>query len=98
MCTALAIDNPRVAQATDDLLEVGAWQVFGFGDVGEGDRLAFIHTGEGDHESNAVLATGAERDGACPMETAGGLLFVLVQCGSLVDLTKPVRDERTLSL
>ena len=63
MGAALAVDNARVAQAANDLLQVGAWQVFLFGDVGQRDRLAVVHAGEGNHEAHPVLAARAERDG-----------------------------------
>ena len=79
MRAALAVDDPRVAEAANDLLQVGAWQVFLLGDVGQRDRLAVIHASEGHHEAHPVLTARAERDGAAAVQAAGDRFLVVVQ-------------------
>ena len=64
MGAALAVDNARVAQAANDLLQVGARKILLLSDVGQRNRLTVIHTGEGNHEAHPVLAARAERNGA----------------------------------
>ena len=58
----------RLAQADDQLLQVGAREILLGGDLGEGRRTGAEMAPELDHQADAVLALGAERDGAAAVE------------------------------
>ena len=82
MRAALAVDDAGVTQATDDLLQLGAWKILLLGDIGQGDGLAVIHAGEGHHEAHPVLAARAERDGTAAVQSAGAGFLVVVHWAS----------------
>ena len=64
--------RPASRRLIDELLEVGPGEVLLGRDLREGGRPLAEMPAELDHQSNAVLALGGERDGAAAMECRSG--------------------------
>ena len=68
MGAAGARDEIGVAQADDQLLQVGPGEILFGGNLRQRRRPGPEMTAELDHQADAVLALRAERDGAAAME------------------------------
>jgi hypothetical protein len=68
VCAAGAPDEAGVAEAHDQLLEVGAGKVLFGRDLREAGRALAEVSAQLDHQPDTVLALGRERDGAAAME------------------------------
>jgi hypothetical protein len=69
---ARARDQPGIAEAHHELLEVGARELLLGGDLGEARRTLAVMPTELDHQPDAVLALRAEGDGAGAVEGGTG--------------------------
>src|SRR3954454_4531170 len=60
---APALDQPRLAQPRDEVLEIGERQDVGLGDLGERNRALPVPRGELDEDADAVFGLGGEHHG-----------------------------------
>src|SRR3954447_10114100 len=58
-----ALDQPRLAQPRDEVLEIGERQHVGLGDLGQRNRALPIPRGELDEDADAVFGLGGEHHG-----------------------------------